>query len=304
MIGAIVSDTKWKKIRWLTAMMLNSGDSIVHVSRKQLEKVKFDFLIQNGMKKPERPDNRIYIKVEKFHKQTNIPILIRELPVLRQIATQRDEKTVPEDDRWVRLCWNSFYNDEGLHPYDPSWNRWEDLVKEHNIVVHDWQRRGDAVLFNLQLDGDSALNRLKNYKDFCIKTINGIKKFSDRPIIVRCHPRDRSVYFELQKEFPDLEFSNKRPLYDDLDRSWCMVTYNSTSCVESVLYGTPTITLDPSAIAWPITWHSVKHIENNSFADREFWCRRIAFMQWKGTELHDGYVWQLMKSLIEDNVRI
>lgn len=309
MIGAIVANSnKLIKIGWLSQMVKSDNDTVKFIGSDQLDTEEYDFLIQNGLKKIDREDAAIYEKIEYIHKTQNKPILIRELPVIRQISSGSYDKNTTDDEKWVRLSWNSFYNDEGLHPYDPTYNRWKRLSKKYNIVMHDWQRRGDAILFNLQRDKDSSLNRLLyngiDYKKYCRRVIKRIRNVSDRPIIIRCHPRDRSTFFYLKEKFPKLTFSNKTPLHEDLNKAWCMVTYNSTSCVESVLYGTPTITLDPSAVAWPVSWHSVDGIEKKYYPDRTEWCKRIAFMQWKGSELQDGYVWSLLKSLIQPNMHI
>jgi hypothetical protein len=77
-----------------------------------------------------------------------------------------------------------------------------------------------------------------------------------------------------------------------------MVTYNSTSCVESTLYGTPTVVLDSSAVSTEVSQTSLEQIEELWSPDRNFWCKKIAFHQWQGRELTDGYVWNLLKSLV------
>ena len=56
-------------------------------------------------------------------------------------------------------------------------------MRKYNIIVHDWKRRGDAILVNLQISNDSALNKLiyKNicYKEYLINKLVEIKKELD-----------------------------------------------------------------------------------------------------------------------------
>jgi hypothetical protein len=292
MLGVIVKTLKSNKLKNLRSMFV--GDECIIEDLENLSKFNIDFFIQNGIKKPSRENNDLYEYLEKTKK----PILIREAPVIRLIGNGSQTK-VPFEEQWNKFSWNSFFMDEGLFPYDVSYNRWEELSKKFNIKLHEWQRRGDAILFNLQKDGDSALNRLTyndiDYKEFIAEKIKEIQKISDRPLIIRGHPLDQIVVPYLQKLFPKLEYSVKRPLYDDLDRAWCMVTYNSTSCVESSLYGTPTIVLDSSAVSTEISQTHLKQIEDNWEPDRTEWCKKIAFHQWQGCELTDGYVWNLLK---------
>ena len=193
--------------------------------------------------------------------------------------------------------------DEGVHPYDPSYNRWEELQKQYNIDVLPQQQRGDYILFSLQLDGDSALNRLIynaiQYKDYCCNVIQQIKQLTDRPILIRSHPLDKTVITHIKSIFGDtIEYSDYTNIYQDLDRAYCMITYNSTSCVESILYGTPTITLDSSAVAHPVA-NNITDIESLKEHDLTYWLQKIAFMQWQGKELTDGYVWNLLKQTIQ-----
>jgi len=307
MIGAIIKQPKWKKIMFFDQIVNVSGqDKVIVLNYDEIENIKVDFFVQNGMKKPSRPNNEIYEYIEKIKIEKGIPTLIREAPALRMISDGNSSKEIPFHEKWIKLSWNSFFVDEGLYPYDPSYDRWSELSKKYNIEIKDWKRRGDAVLFNLQKDGDSALNRLTyngiDYKDYCAEKIKEIKQYTDRPIIIRKHPLDNVVAPYLEKIYPEIEFSKNKNLYDDLNRSWCMITYNSTSCVESTLYGTPTITLDPSAISWSVSQHKLQDVENLHNIDRLEWCKRIAFMQWQGNELLDGYVWKLLKDLVQKNI--
>ena len=60
-------------------------------------------------------------------------------------------------------------------PYDPNYNRWEDIKKKYNLHVRDYQKQGDKILFLLQIPTDASLNELnfngKGYLDFMLKTI-------------------------------------------------------------------------------------------------------------------------------------
>jgi len=304
MIGVIVKECKSSKVKGLTRLINTIGKDSVSVKNfKIINFEKTDFIVQNGIKKKKRSSNQIYEQVEQISHSKKIPVLIRELPVIRQVSLGNTKKSCSFDDRWIRFSWNSFYMDEGMHPYDASYNRWDDLQKKHNLTINDWKSRGDYILLCLQLDGDSALNKLIyndiNYTQYLENIILKIRTLSDRPILVRGHPRSTGPVRYLKSKFSNdsIKFSNYKNLYDDLDRAYCMVTYNSTSCVESTLHGIPTITLDSSAIAYPVS-NKLNDIENLKEFDRTEWCKQIAFMQWQGKELHDGYVWNLLKSVM------
>ena len=300
MIGFAIKECKAAKIKQLTNLVSSTKqDEMIRVEYNELQTRTPDFFVQNGIKKKARDGNVFYERVETISNDQKIPILIRELPVIRQICLGQTDKQTTFDDRWIRFSWNSFFMDEGLHPYDPSYDRWNELQKRYNLEIYPQKIRGDYILFSLQLDGDSALNRLiyKNieYKDYCCNIIKKIKKLTDRPILIRSHPLDKTVITHIQSVFGDtIHYSSYPDLYQDLDRSYCMVTYNSTSSVESTLYGTPTIVLDSSAVSYEVS-NKINNIESLSEFNLDNWLQKIAFMQWQGNELTDGYVWNLLK---------
>ena len=305
MLGVSIKECKSAKIKNISRLIHSTKTDILN--RLPFEKINFsevDFVVQNGIKKKARHGNVFYENVELISKENNIPILIRELPVIRQICLGHTDKHVSFDDRWIRFSWNSFFMDEGIHPYDPSYDRWSELQRYNNIIVRDWQSNGHFILFCLQLNGDSALNRLIyndiDYNKYCEDTINKIKNLTDRPILVRGHPLDPAVVTNLKRKFVNdnkVTFSSTPNIYHALKVSHCMITYNSTSCVESILNGLPTIVLDSSAVAFPVS-NKLEDIENLKEFDRTEWLKKIAFMQWQGKELTDGYVWNLLKTLV------
>ena len=295
----IKSSKKWWKVKGIQQMISSTNeDSLEFVASTEEVPANCDFFIQSGIKKPSRGDgvNKMY----DFIGGTGKPVLIRETPNLRHIND--GSSGPPFAQQWLKLCWNSFFLDEGLFPYDTSYDRWSELSKKWNIDLHDWQRRGDAVLFNLQIPGDSALNRLTyngiDYRDYIVDKIRQARSITDRPIVVRPHPLDAEAKEYIRSKMPDVQFGEGRSLYEDLDRAWCMVTYNSTSCVEATLYGTPTIVLDASAVSTAVSQTKLEQIEDPWEPDRAEWCRRIAFHQWHVCELEDDYVWTLLKRLI------
>ena len=256
-----------------------------------------NFLLQNGMKSIKLSEERrsSFDKIE----NSNLPILIREEPVLRML---------PNKTHWHRLSLNSFFMDEGLHPYDKTQNRWGKISKSYNISLENYKRRGDYILINLQQKKDAALNKLNfgggGYHAYIENLINDILKTTDRKILLRPHPIDLGTKKHLYKLYGNnkqILFSENKSLYDDLDLSWCMITYNSTSCVESIIYGTHTICLDSSAVGYEVSGKSINDIENSLECNRTTWLNKISYMQFHMEEFNnDQYIWNLLKDCNPD----
>lgn len=308
MKGVIVKHAKWKKV-WQAQSLIESTkqDQLIPIEYRDLDATNCDFILQTGMpNEAKKYIDHVYEGIQKKNK----PILIKELPVLRSVnGISVNPKGVPFEKQWYRFSWNHYFADTGIHPYDPSYNRWQELSNTYNIQVYDWNRRGNAILFTCQLYGDSALTRIwdngKRYEDIVFETIEKIKLVTDRPIIIREHPKDTKMKVILRNKYKDdnrVTISLLPDLYDDFNRSWCTVTYNSTSCVESVLYGIPAFTLDPSALSYSLIPNTLDDIEKTIEPDRESWCNKIAFMQWSGKEMQNGYAWQLLRQIMpKDN---
>lgn len=292
--GIILPHSKNYKLKTLIPIIEEHGDKITKIPDLNHILDEYSFFFQNGM---------VNINSSEEHKKylsyaidTKKPILIRESPALRMLPQW--------NTNWVKLVWGSIFMDEGLHPYMSSYDRWDYLSKKYKIIVHDYKRRGSSILFNLQMPFDAALNRLTfngiTYEEWCLSTINLIRKNSDRPIIIRRHPLENSVETFLKKnlQIKNVEYSQNKNFFDDLNKSWCMMSYNSTSAVESVLYGTHTICLDSSAFAWEVSGKTLEDIDLDLEVDRSDWLRKIAFMQWELSEIRDPGVWNLIKSCV------
>jgi hypothetical protein len=116
------------------------------------------------------------------------------------------------------------------------------------------------------------------------KTIEEIKKHSDRNIVVR------------------LKQSRSTRINDDtiemaLDKDiHCLVTFSSIAATEALLYGKPAITLGPNA-AGPLCSHSVSEIENLKIPTLDevyHWAKNLAYCQFTEDEMRQGIAWKIL----------
>ena len=92
---------------------------------------------------------------------------------------------------------------------------------------------------------------------------------------------------------------NLPPLWYELRDYDVAITWSSTSAVESVLCGVPTVALDQSSIAWPVCSHRLT--DPLFLGDRDQWAYDLAYRQWTHDELSDGTAWEWLKYGIEQN---
>jgi hypothetical protein len=117
--------------------------------------------------------------------------------------------------------------------------------------------------------------------------ISEIRKFSDRSIIVRPHPRNP---FNHQSRYYVVQHPRRRQgTYDDFDVDYnfhCVINHNSGTTVQSAINGTPVI-CDHSGLAYPVS-EKIENIENPSCPDKWEWFTRLCHTEWFVDEIAQG----------------
>lgn len=120
-------------------------------------------------------------------------------------------------------------------------------------------------------------------KDMVLK----IQQYTDRPIIVRPHPR--SPFF---LDIPGMTLENPKKLqntYDDFDIDYnyhCVVNYNSGPAIQAAIQGTPII-CDKTSLAYPVS-STIENIQEISLSDRDDWFLNLCHTEWTVEEISKG----------------
>lgn len=89
---------------------------------------------------------------------------------------------------------------------------------------------------------------------------------------------------------------SRTSLADDLAGAGLCVTYNSTTGVEAVLAGVPTITMDEGAMAWEVSGHAIGDIQR---PNRDRWAHNLAWTSWTLDEIAQGLPWEHVAPIME-----
>lgn len=218
----------------------------------------------------------------------------------------RSAKSIDHD--YFRVGVNGFLWDEGKwgHEYidhDRYKTVWKNLGYD---IDQQWQTQGEHILILLQNPGDASL-RGTDIFDWCYGAIDQIKKHTDRPIVVRPHPLPRKGFtafantiamYDNVTMVENVLPNNLRPLELDFKNCYCAVSFASGSAVDAVLAGVPSLTNDPGNMAWEVSTHDFKDIENRYLGDRVAWMQKVAMCQWSVKEFESGSCWQHVKKSI------
>jgi len=188
-----------------------------------------------------------------------------------------------------------FYFDRDI---DPS--RWEQISRDLGISLKPWRTQGNHILICLQRNGGWSMRGL-DVIQWMNSTILEIRKYSQRPIIVRAHPGDKKIGSYLKINHKSVSLSVNANLKEDLVNAWATVVYNSSPSVASVIEGIPIFLTDPmpqhsQTVAVANT--NLSAIENPVMLERQAWIEKISMCHWNFDELRSGAAWKFFKQYI------
>jgi capsule polysaccharide modification protein KpsS len=132
-------------------------------------------------------------------------------------------------------------------------------------------------------------------------TVKRIRKFSDRPIIVRAHPGDRKFKLAMLSKNFNYTISNKTNIIDDLKNAWACITFNSSPGVASAIEGIPVFVTDPNSKdsqAYKVSNFDLTQIENPIMPDRQTWIEEISMSHFNFNDLQKGIAWDIIRGYI------
>jgi hypothetical protein len=205
----------------------------------------------------------------------------------------------PDDfNRYLRYSLDGIFPTTGdyfARDIDPA--RWIGIKQNYNFVEQDWKRTGQHILLCLQRDGGWSMDGL-GVCAWLNTTIPEIRKYTDRPIIIRGHPGSTKIMPEVAKSWPNVIISQTPDIRTDFNRAWATITYNSSPGVASLLWGIPTWVTDPvpeRSQAWPEASNDLSTIENPILKDRTEFYYKLAQCHFNQQELVSGAAWQFMR---------
>lgn len=207
----------------------------------------------------------------------------------------------PEHE-WHRYSIGTVYPDSGTYFFgDLDLGRWSQFSDWHSAPLRPWRTTGDHVLilcqrpkgFNMFLDQDTWLE----------KTVDKIRKHTQRPIMIRMHPGDGTRFKQIekiQKRYGStVSISEHANIRDALVNCWCTVGINSTPNVVAAIEGIPGYVEDTRrSWAADVAFTDLAQIENPPLPDRTEWIHKIANIHWSNQQVTSGQLWSSIKNYI------
>ena len=120
--------------------------------------------------------------------------------------------------------------------------------------------------------------------------VTEIKKYTDRPIEIRTKP-------------PRSERVTTNTIWQALDDTYCLITYNSIAATEALLYSVPAITLAPNA-ASVLCNTEISNLSSNLHIPTKdelyAFAGHLSYCQFTQAELASGYAYDIINN---DNIQ-
>jgi hypothetical protein len=172
-----------------------------------------------------------------------------------------------------------------------------DRAQKLGLHLQPWHQ-GANIVIAVQRGDSEQWSGLPEPKIWVEQTVAKIRSVSDRPIVVRPHPRQRIA------DIPGVIIRRPQPVahtYDsfdfetDLANAWCVVNENSGPGCQSIISGVPAF-VGIDSLAAPVANVNLADIEKPWMPDRTAWLETIAHTEWTTEELASGYPIQRMLS--------
>lgn len=193
------------------------------------------------------------------------------------IGNLKGKRNPQGNKNWHRIVRNNLQHDQIVpRPAD----RFESL----QIPIHG-RRHGSKIIIAAPDEKPCRFYGIDR-EQWIQDTVNTIKRYTDRPVIVRERAARRQ-----DRVFTD-------PLSEVLKKDvHALVTFNSNAAVEAVIDGVPVFVLAPTHAAAPVGNRDLGQIENPFWPDnslRYSWLCHLAYCQYHVRELRDGTAFRMI----------
>ena len=179
--------------------------------------------------------------------------------------------------------------DFALEEYMPN-----DRAQKLGIVLQPWKHEGEYVLICGQHGHSEQWRNMPDMDTYYRNTITEIRKHTDKPIVVRSHPRfrenlhwtcnmnwykDHGVTWNIPKHV--------QQTYDSFDlehmlkHTYFTVSHSSNAGLNSVIQGVPAV-VSPSSLAWDVRTEIGSWL---SKPDRHNWINKLCYVEWFADEI-------------------
>ena len=232
---------------------------------------------------------RKYKDVWERYRKANKPVIVIEVGGIKRNET------------W-KIGINGVNREADFANENVSGERW----KKFNIDLKPWKQTGEDIIICGQHTSSHQWRNNPPMSQWFDQQITEIRKYTDRPIVIRPHPRNH-VEVEVGK-YKNVKMVGPRRdknTYDDTDlterlkSAWAVVSYSSNPAMTAAMHGIP-VYVSQASLSFDVANTTFENINNPSMPDRQRWVNQLAFTEWWPDEIESGLPWKRIKKRLEE----
>lgn len=186
------------------------------------------------------------------------------------------------------ITWKIGVNGTGISSYNFD-NLIPNRAANLGLQLRPW-RSGNNIVIAVQRADSQQWAGQPNLGTWLAEVVKEIKQYSNRPIVVRPHPRSScSIPQGCLIDRPKITTGS----YDDfdfgrvLDQAHCVLNWCSGPGPQALIAGVPAF-VGPASLASTVADWNLSQIENPPRPDRVQWLERLAHTEWTVEEIKSG----------------
>ena len=175
-----------------------------------------------------------------------------------------------------------------------------------NIQMKPWKQTGNVIIICGQHDTSQQWIKNARMPNWIEQQIKEIRKYTQKPILVRPHPRNNfqfqeDKYIDVKVKNPQRDYNT----YDDTDfkktlkSTWAVVNHSSNPAMESIINGIP-VFVSESSLCYDVGNHVLSDIEQPAMPARQNWANKLAYTEWTTQEIRDGLPWARIRERLKE----
>ena len=157
--------------------------------------------------------------------------------------------------------------------------------------IKPWKKDGKNIIV---CPPSNAMKEFFGVHDWLDKTLKTLKENTDRPIIVKTKGYNPIIGYDDDGGYKVVGRDNEKPSGPlEWENAHAIVTYNSNISLEATTRGIPCFTDVHNACA-PISETDFTKIETPKYPEREPLYHSMAYGQFTGDEMRNGYAWKIL----------
>ena len=232
-------------------------------------------------------------KVWDFFKEHNKPVVVLEVGGIKRNMT------------W-KMGINGINRDADFANQQYDDKRWS----KFGVELQPWKQTGNIIVICGQHNTSQQWEGMPNISVWIDHQIKIIRKYCDRPIVIRPHPRNPINFNEEKYPYVRINMPKRDwTTYDDTDfkkvlkSTWAVVNHSSNPAMEAVFNGIP-VFVSESSLSHDVGNTNVADILHPAMPSRLNWCNWLSYTEWTTEEIREGLPWARIRArLLEKYIK-